>query len=207
MIRSALAVTLLAGALSFSSTTTPVRVLPSVGHLLGEAGGQCTVASIGASLWLGAAHCAGLNKLGGAVLREVKVDDDADLRLLAGPPAPALRIASEDATPGEPVTLYGWTDGYVETTSPHNPSPLIMFGHTSTRRVLMTIEDDSTPKIRNLFDAGAGPGMSGGPIVNARGEIVGVVEAILINPSIVVVSPTVQQIRQFLGLKVKESRD
>jgi S1-C subfamily serine protease len=71
----------------------------------------------------------------------------------------------------------------------------------------MTIEDDSTPKIRNLFDAGAGPGMSGGPIVNARGEIVGVVEAILINPSIVVVSPTVQQIRQFLGLKVKESRD
>jgi S1-C subfamily serine protease len=68
--------------------------------------------------------------------------------------------------------------------------PSASFGVVSG--LLRILEQEGEQSMRNLiqFDAAANPGNSGGPLVNADGEVVGIVTAIL-NPS---------GIRTFLGI-------
>lgn len=86
---------------------------------------------------------------------------------------PAVLGASGDLRPGDDVVAIGF---------PFGIGPSASAGVVSG--MLRVFEQEGQPAIRNLiqFDAAANPGNSGGPLVNANGEVVGIVTAIL-NPS------------------------
>jgi S1-C subfamily serine protease len=86
---------------------------------------------------------------------------------------PATMAPSTSLFPGDEVVAVGFPFGIGPSASAGVISGL--------GRVL---EEDGEPRLRNLiqFDAAANPGNSGGPLVNANGEVVGIVTAIL-NPS------------------------
>jgi serine protease DegQ len=86
---------------------------------------------------------------------------------------PAVLGSSADLRPGDDVVAIGF---------PFGIGPSASAGVVSG--MLRVFEQEGQPAMRNLiqFDAAANPGNSGGPLVNANGEVVGIVTAIL-NPS------------------------
>lgn len=86
---------------------------------------------------------------------------------------PAVLGSSADLRPGDDVVAIGF---------PFGIGPSASAGVVSG--LLRVFEQEGQPSMRNLiqFDAAANPGNSGGPLVNANGEVVGIVTAIL-NPS------------------------
>jgi serine protease DegQ len=86
---------------------------------------------------------------------------------------PATLGASGSLRPGDEVVAIGF---------PFGIGPSASSGVVSG--LLRVLERDGEATMRNLiqFDAAANPGNSGGPLVNADGEVVGIVTAIL-NPS------------------------
>lgn len=99
-----------------------------------------------------------------AVLKPATIPDDLP---------PATLTSTKDLLPGATVVAIGFPFGIGPSTSAGVVSGLKRsFGH------------DETKKMDNLiqFDAAANPGNSGGPLINASGEVVGIVTAIL-NPS------------------------
>src|SRR5256885_3271112 len=72
---------------------------------------------------------------------------------------------------GEPVTVVGF---------PYGIGPSVSHGVISGLRRQYQSPEGERP-LSNLiqFDAAANPGSSGGPLVNAAGEVVGIVTAIL----------------------------
>ena len=86
---------------------------------------------------------------------------------------PATLGASGSLRPGDEVVAIGF---------PFGIGPSASAGVVSG--LLRVLERDGEATMRNLiqFDAAANPGNSGGPLVNADGEVVGIVTAIL-NPS------------------------
>lgn len=86
---------------------------------------------------------------------------------------PATLGSSAALRPGDDVVAIGF---------PFGIGPSASAGVVSG--LLRVFEQEGQPAMRNLiqFDAAANPGNSGGPLVNANGEVVGIVTAIL-NPS------------------------
>ena len=86
---------------------------------------------------------------------------------------PAVLGSSADLRPGDDVVAIGF---------PFGIGPSASAGVVSG--LLRVFEQEGQAAMRNLiqFDAAANPGNSGGPLVNANGEVVGIVTAIL-NPS------------------------
>jgi S1-C subfamily serine protease len=99
-----------------------------------------------------------------AVIQPDKVPDDLQ---------PATLASTQNLHPGDDVVAVGFPFGIGPSASAGIVSGL--------KRVF---ESEGEPTISNLiqFDAAANPGNSGGPLVNADGEVVGIVTAIL-NPS------------------------
>ena len=94
-------------------------------------------------------------------------------KLLPDDLLPATLGASSSLRPGDEVVAIGF---------PFGIGPSASAGVVSG--LLRVLERDGETTMRNLiqFDAAANPGNSGGPLVNADGEVVGIVTAIL-NPS------------------------
>jgi S1-C subfamily serine protease len=86
---------------------------------------------------------------------------------------PATLASSAGLRPGDDVVAVGF---------PFGIGPSASAGVVSG--LLRVLEEDGKAAMSNLiqFDAAANPGNSGGPLVNADGEVVGIVTAIL-NPS------------------------
>jgi S1-C subfamily serine protease len=86
---------------------------------------------------------------------------------------PATLASSANLRPGDDVVAVGF---------PFGIGPSASAGVVSG--LLRVLEQDGSATMTNLiqFDAAANPGNSGGPLVNADGEVVGIVTAIL-NPS------------------------
>jgi hypothetical protein len=92
----------------------------------------------------------------------IKVDPDADLAMIQVTDAfPRLASAPEPARPGQPVVVVG---------SPLGLEDSVTSGVISAQRTI-----NGGPVLQ--FDAPVNPGNSGGPIVNAQGQVVGVVNA------------------------------
>jgi S1-C subfamily serine protease len=102
-------------------------------------------------------------------------------RVLPDDLVPATLASSATLRPGDEVVAVGF---------PFGIGPSASFGVVSG--LLRVLEQEGEERMQNLiqFDAAANPGNSGGPLVNANGEVVGIVTAIL-NPS---------GIRTFLGI-------
>ncbi len=86
---------------------------------------------------------------------------------------PATLGSSAALRPGDEVVAIGF---------PFGIGPSASSGVVSG--LLRIFEQEGSPAMRNMiqFDAAANPGNSGGPLINANGEVVGIVTAIL-NPS------------------------
>ncbi len=99
-----------------------------------------------------------------AVLRTSMIPDDLQ---------PATLSSSTALHPGDEVVAIGF---------PFGIGPSVSDGVVSGLH--RAFEDEHKRKLTDLiqFDAAANPGNSGGPLINADGEVVGIVTAIL-NPS------------------------
>jgi S1-C subfamily serine protease len=99
-----------------------------------------------------------------AIIRPSRIPDDLQ---------PATLGASASLRPGDEVVAIGY---------PFGIGPSASSGVVSG--LLRVFEQEGQTAMRNMiqFDAAANPGNSGGPLVNADGEVVGIVTAIL-NPS------------------------
>jgi len=99
-----------------------------------------------------------------AVLQAQKIPDDL---------IPATMRSTADLRPGDQVAAVGF---------PFGIGPSVSDGVVSGLH--RAFEDEHSRKLTDLiqFDAAANPGNSGGPLINADGEVVGIVTAIL-NPS------------------------
>jgi S1-C subfamily serine protease len=99
-----------------------------------------------------------------AVISVDKVPDDLQ---------PATLVASTSLHPGDDVEAIGFPFGI----GPSASTGVVSGLHRA-------FEDDGKKRLTDLiqFDAAANPGNSGGPLINADGEVVGIVTAIL-NPS------------------------
>lgn len=178
----------------------PADALPSVGHLI-QQGHHCTSVSVAVNRWLSVAHCQDIKAFGdGTAVEDVKIDAVKDLRLTTGPVAEPIPMAHDEPQLGETVWLFGWTDVYGALLNWVAPKPIMFTGHIAVLDVNVNFADVKIEHANLILDGG-GPGMSGGPVLNARGELVGIVQALSEHPSIVMMSPTVKTIRQFLGLK------
>lgn len=100
-----------------------------------------------------------------AIIQPVTLPDDLQ---------PATLASSAGLRPGDEVVAVGF---------PFGIGPSASAGVVSGLGRMMQAEE-GRPALENLiqFDAAANPGNSGGPLVNANGEVVGIVTAIL-NPS------------------------
>jgi len=100
-----------------------------------------------------------------AIIQPMTIPDDLQ---------PATLASSGGLRPGDEVVAVGF---------PFGIGPSASAGIVSGLGRMMQAEE-GRPALRNLiqFDAAANPGNSGGPLVNAKGEVVGIVTAIL-NPS------------------------
>lgn len=158
--------------------------------------GHCSGIRTAIKQVLTAAHCdkftSGQPSVGGSPARLVKQDDKLDLMLLETDQiGPAVEIAKAEPAIGTETVAIGWPAGW------DLPKPLPFFGHVQAVNVKVA---DGVPE-KNLFHEGGGPGMSGGPFVDKAGVVVGMVELEQEFPSISIASPTVKQMRSFLGLR------
>lgn len=99
-----------------------------------------------------------------AVVKTDKIPDDLQ---------PATLASTQGLNPGDQVEAVGF---------PFGIGPSASSGVVSGLK--REFEEEGRTKLKNLiqFDAAANPGNSGGPLINADGEVVGIVTAIL-NPS------------------------
>jgi putative serine protease PepD len=115
----------------------------------------------------------------------VKVDEKADLAMIQTTEAfTRLAAAPEPAKPGQPVVVVG---------SPLGLEDSVTSGVISAQR---TINGVTVLQ----FDAPVNPGNSGGPIVNAQGQLVGVVNAKLVNAEGISLGIPVAVVCQSLGI-------
>lgn len=180
------------------STPSLATTMQSVAFF-SQSDGHCTAWSARAGQWVSAAHCvkSGTDwKISGEAVELIKLDKKMDLVLLRGPIVMPLEIAETDAPLGEQINLIGWPARY------YAKKPLVLTGFVAAVGI-ETNEIDTGLEIYhdlNIDHEGGGPGMSGGPIVY-RGKVVGVIEAYQELPSVIMIGPTVKDLRKFLELK------
>ena len=85
---------------------------------------------------------------------------------------PATLVSTRGLKPGDPVVAVGF---------PFGIGPSVSSGVVSGLKREWVFNDDRRAKNLIQFDAAANPGNSGGPLVNTKGEVVGIVTGIL-NP-------------------------
>lgn len=177
------------------------KLYDSVAALIGE-GAHCTAVSVRVGQWLTAEHCIKRMPTGmvlnGEVVTVIAQDEKVDLALVKGPVASILPVAEREPELGEPVVILGWPNGWTQR------KPLMFFGRVQAVGFEASIENG--PKQRyNAFHEGGGSGVSGGPVVNGEGKLVGLANAIAAYPSISLVGQSVKTIRKFLGMKGSEA--
>jgi S1-C subfamily serine protease len=113
----------------------------------------------------------------------------ADARLIGSQPSNDLAVLQPSTIPADlkPATLSSATtlspgDTVVSVGFPFGIGPSVSAGVVSG--LGREFDDHGRPTLKNLiqFDASTNPGNSGGPLVNAQGEVVGITTA-LMNPS------------------------
>lgn len=168
------------------------RTMESVAYVDGSTG-HCTAWSVRISQWMTANHCVKYNDLtiNGVEVLIVKQDEKADLALLQGPKVTPLELAKQAPELGDDVYSFGWPGEY--------PSMKPIFFHGVFN---VDPENDATLKHDMVgIDSQNGFGMSGGPIVNRDGKVVGMTEAIVRDPDSFMVeaySQTLKDIKKFL---------
>jgi S1-C subfamily serine protease len=135
----------------------------------GEADGSCTGFIIDSEKHhvLTASHCDSDKILAdGTNTYKLFKDDRKDLMVLRASfiDGPALRLAAAPPDRGDEVASMGYGHGLDD--------PMFRVAHVSN--VKMEIEGLSGPF--NMVDSTFVPGQSGGPVVNDRGELVGIVQ-------------------------------
>jgi hypothetical protein len=163
--------------------------------------GQCTAFSPEPHLWVTKSHCARSGykfKIRGEVAEFVKEDKDQDLLLLHGPVVPSIRIAKREVEIGDSLVLFGWPMAWGE----EHP-PFISHGYMSTLGLWTSLTPGLKKRVRmNVVDGVSYFGMSGGPVTNKRGDVVGVIDSLSITPPIPIAYITpLSELREFLGLK------
>jgi S1-C subfamily serine protease len=114
-----------------------------------------------------------------------KADQRADLAIIHSTEQfPRLTSAPDPAKPGQPVVVVG--------------SPLGL-ENSVTSGVISALRTTSQGQVLQ-FDAPVNPGNSGGPIVNAQGQVVGVVNAKLTNAEGISLGIPVAVVCQTLGI-------
>lgn len=161
---------------------------------------HCTATAVRVKQWVTMAHCLPEMKpapwFADEQARVIKVDEKADLLLLdGGPVVLPIPVAKDEPELGEVVNLLGFPGLWQEPLP-----PLIFWGHVQVLDVPIK-GDGLGDHSGNRFHEGGGAGMSGGAIVNAKGELVGLMEGGTEFPSVSVASPRVKDIRKFLGMK------
>lgn len=147
-------------------------------------GGSCSTFSIDEQFcyYVTTAHCAP------AELDQVILSDpETDIAVLKLPEcAPRLRLAGSEPALGDAVKILGYPG--------KQNWPLALTG------AVAAVESGYREgKVRNIFHEGAGPGMSGGPVLNSKGEVVGIVSEVKQIPSIIMASPTVRMLKKVAG--------
>lgn len=158
-------------------------LLPSVVRIT-DGAGSCSAFSIDDTVcyYLTAAHCAAAG-LGEVIM----IDHDTDIAVIRLPECtPRIPLARSEPALGEKVHILGYPG--------KQDWPLALTGHVAA------VESGYREgKVRNIFHEGVGAGMSGGPIINSRGEAVGVVSEGKEIPSVIVASPTVRMLKKIAG--------
>jgi S1-C subfamily serine protease len=129
----------------------------------------CTVSSIGERRWLTAAHCVegdAPTYIMGEQTTPLVVDVTADIAVLATPMAslPALKMAVTAPVTGDAIAVAGYPLGFW--------FPLYTTGQVASA---VTVLHPSVPTYMVIQAAGA-PGNSGSPIVDARGDVISVLQ-------------------------------
>jgi hypothetical protein len=127
--------------------------------------GSCTAWAVKPFQWITAKHCKEpVMTIDNQLVEVIKETDD--LLLVSGPNVPPLLLAVKDPQIGDEVFLFGYPPGY------DWEKPIFFHGMVNT-------DEHIDGEIHhNLYgiDSTGGPGMSGGPIINYDGRVVGVVE-------------------------------
>lgn len=164
--------------------------------------GRCSAFSPMPRVWVTKLHCAedGYEfKILGEKAEFVKEDIDLDLLLLTGPVVPSIRVAKTEPNLGDQITLFGWPLAWDDAAS------YISYGHMSALGVWRDADKYGNhfdhQQHLNAVDGTCYFGMSGGPAVNRRGEVVGVIDSFSQNPPIPIAYITpLKDLRKFLGL-------
>jgi hypothetical protein len=169
---------------------TAMKSIAWVSH---DTDGYCTTFTVGIpNRWATAGHCVGKNmKINGQDVIVLKEDKEHDLALLQGPEGTPLTIAKKPAELGDSVYLVGWPAKW------EGERPMVFFGKVN----IEPMPDEELGHRVFGIDSGGGRGMSGGPILNEKGEVVGMTEALsggipLVN-SMVMWSQDLKDIQKF----------
>lgn len=137
-----------------------------------EFGNVCTATSINVEkhYWLTAEHCVPLDEKGyveGHELTVVMRDPTNDVAIFVVPELtiPALPLSNKAPTFGDEVTVIGHPYGIVD--------PIIVFGKISNPAA--ELYKDEVAKFM-MFDAMIAPGNSGSAVLNAKNQIISVVQ-------------------------------
>lgn len=198
MKRIVLSLILLCSLVSFPAAANKSLsdIMRSVVYLDGEAG-HCTAFAVSVRQFLTAKHC--IDSMGKLSINNeesvvITIDHKHDLALISGPIIAPLEMASREPELGDEVVLIGWPRDWAD------QKPLLFFGRVAALKIAMKVDDNQKHEM-NFFHEGGGGGMSGGPIVNTHGQVVGLIQASATYPSVSVAGATVESIRKFLRLK------
>lgn len=92
--------------------------------------------------------------------------DVALLQVHTTQPLPVLQVATQEPTAGDELTAVGYPSAVTNVTDA-TLDPSFETGHMNSLQTR-----DGLPVIQ--FDAGLSPGMSGGPVVNTQGQVIGI---------------------------------